>query len=811
MIDDNAIDYLINTIHILNDGKEIPELDTSIRDSIKDDKIKTLFESFERFLTDTQTKNLSNLTPEIQKENEQLLSEYKEKLNIISECSGDSIWITDIENQNITYASKSIFNLFGIKSEEAINKPFTRYIKPIIDDKEKKYLKELHRKILNGEPLSNECIQYSVTKDEGQIIYLETNNTIIYDHYGKPKEILGITRDISNRIKLEKALKESEEKYRLITDNTLDVIWRIDVKTLMYNYMSPSVMKMTGFTPEEILKVPLSEALVPESFQKVLSLLNKRKELPTDQEFIICERFQVYSKDGNIIDIEATANFIRNSDGEIIEIVCVSREISERIKVETALLKSEKKLTELLALQSVRNKQLIKQLNYLYNNMISAIAFFDIEGDTIKFSSCNNKWAQNIGYTPEKLEGFDISELKDKETAALYRRYILKAIEARQSIQEYLHWHDMDLHVILVPLINENTDKITSCGSIIYNISEKIRSDQKLKETEEKFISVFNNSKDAIVLMTKDLEIVEVNEGFYKLHGSTDYYRKNLIESYFPLKYHKTIRELIETLKNETLIPSFECEVYKHDGSLIPVEISTSAITLNNQEMLLSIIRDISAKKEMERNLTNVGTLIETRERKKLAADLHDNVGPLLSSMNMYLSVLSRKEELIPYDETLNDIRRILKDAILSIREISNDLSPHILHNFGLSAALDKFFETKKKLINIQINSNIEGFRFSEIKETMIYRIIIEAFNNTIKHSEADKLSVDIRRENNFIEVVYKDNGIGFNLNEKLNSQNRGLGLFSIINRIKLLEGTYAIETSPGNGFTLRIEFPINN
>jgi signal transduction histidine kinase len=152
-----------------------------------------------------------------------------------------------------------------------------------------------------------------------------------------------------------------------------------------------------------------------------------------------------------------------------------------------------------------------------------------------------------------------------------------------------------------------------------------------------------------------------------------------------------------------------------------------------------------------------------------------------------------------------------LKDAILSIREISNDLSPHILQNFGLNAALEKFFETKKKLIKIQINSNIEGFRFSEIKETMIYRIIIEAFNNTIKHSEADKLSVEIKRENNFIEVVYTDNGIGFNLNEKLNSQNRGLGLFSIINRIKLLEGTYAIETSPGNGFTLRIEFPFNN
>lgn len=386
----------------------------------------------------------------------------------------------------------------------------------------------------------------------------------------------------------------------------------------------------------------------------------------------------------------------------------------------------------------------------------------------------------------------------------------MKTLEMKQPIEEFLQWHNYYLHVISIPIVNELTGNIFFCGSLVYDITEKIETNQQLKETEERFISIFNNSKDAIILLNMQLEIVDVNESFYQLHGSREYYQQDILNSYFPKEYHKLVNKLLTNMKSGLSVPSFDCEVIKHNGATATVEISTSAITYKHEPMLLCTIRDISSKKEMERTLNNVSTQIETRERKKLAADLHDNVGPLLSSMNMYLSVLSRKDDLRPYSDTLNDIKRILKDTISSVREISNNLSPHVLTNFGLTAALNQFFETKEKLINIQINNTIGDIRFSELKEIMIYNIIIEAFNNSLKHAEADLIKLDIYNENDAIHLTYSDNGIGFDREDKMKNPNHHLGLFSIINRVKILEGNFDIETSPGNGFLLKIIFPTN-
>jgi len=743
------------------------------------------------------------------KKAERALKESEEKYRLITENAKDIIWKIDIETLRYTYMSPSITGLTGHTPDEILTLPLVELIPPDSLEKAKNLIQE--RLKLPANPESNICERFQIYSKDRKLIDVEVIASFIRDKNGNATEILGVSRDITERIEIEYALKESEEKYRLITENTLDVIWKIDIQKLMYNYMSPTVKKMTGFTPEEILRIPLSEALLPESFDRVKQLIQNRIDLPPDQELNICERFQVYSKEGEIVSVEATANFIWDKDGKIVEIVGVSRDISDRIEIENALKESKAKLTQLLALQSSKNKQLINQLQYIYNNASNAIAFFDIEGDHIKFSSCNKNWANNIGFEPEELEGYDISRMPDVETATIYRNFILRAIKIKQPVEEYLYWHNLHLHAIVIPIQNELTGEITSCGSLVYNISEKIEADQKIRETEERFLSIFNQSKDAIVLLSTDLEIIDANEAFQVLHGSKNYPRKNILDFYFPVEYHNKVIELAKLLIQGISIPTIECEMYRHDKSFVSVEISTSAIVLKQNPMFLSIIRDNSAKKEMGRILTKVGTQIETRERRKLAADLHDNVGPLLSSMNMYLSVLSRKDELQPYTEIMDDIRRILKDTISSVREISNNLSPQVLENFGLTAALDQFFETKKRLINIQFQNSIGNTRFSEIKETMIYNVIIEAFNNSLKHSNANLVQLSISQENQTIHVMYSDNGIGFNLEEKMNIVNNNLGLFSIINRVKILEGNYTIETSSGNGFVLKVDFPFNN
>ncbi len=765
------------------------------------------------FDENSQPVELLGITRDIteRKKAEQALKESEERYRLITDNSGDTIWTVDIATQKITFISPSVINLTGYKADEVIENGFKFFLLPESRKKEMRYFSFVVSRIKKQQLIPRWKGLFQIRRKDGQISYIESSTNIIYDEKGDAKEIIGVSRDITKRKKIEQAIKEKEEKYRLITENTLDVIWKIDIKKLKYSYMSPSVKKMAGFSPEEILKVPLAEALHPDSFQRVLQLIHERNTLPPEKELYICERFKIFAKDRRIIDIEASANFIRNRNGEVTEIVGVSRDISERVKIENALIKSEARLTELLALQSVKNKQLSKQLQYIFNNASNAIAFFDIEDDTIRFSSCNQQWANKIGYSSKGLEGFDIANLSDKETAALYRKIILKTLDIKHPIEEYVVWKNLHLHVISIPIINEQTGNITSCGALVYNISEKVEADRKIKETEERFISVFNNSKDAIILLNMQLEIVDVNESFYQLHGSRDYPTQDILNTYFPKEYHKLVGKLLTDMKSGLSIPSFDCEVIKHDGTTVNVEISTSTITYRNEPMLLCTIRDISSKKEMERMLNNVSTQIETRERKRLAADLHDNVGPLLSSMNMYLSVLSRKDDLQPYSETLNDIKRILKDTISSVREISNNLSPHVLNNFGLTAALNQFFETKKKLINIQINNTIGDLRFPELKEIMIYNIIIEAYNNSLKHAEADLITLEIFHKNDSIHFTYSDNGIGFDWEEKMKNSNHHLGLFSIINRVKILDGNFNIETSPGNGFLLKIIFPINS
>jgi signal transduction histidine kinase len=211
--------------------------------------------------------------------------------------------------------------------------------------------------------------------------------------------------------------------------------------------------------------------------------------------------------------------------------------------------------------------------------------------------------------------------------------------------------------------------------------------------------------------------------------------------------------------------------------------------------------------RNIEKQITYTGIQVETNERRKLASDLHDNVGPLLSSMNMYLSSLARKPEVQLYSDTITNIRRILKETIASVREISNNISPQVLHNYGLTDALNLFFESKKNLIPIKIENNMGDFRFSETKENMLYNIVKEAFNNSIKYANATLIELNIKKTENLITVIYKDNGIGFNLEEKLASASLSLGLFSIINRIKNLDGIYEINTSPGKGFMLEVNF----
>lgn len=200
-------------------------------------------------------------------------------------------------------------------------------------------------------------------------------------------------------------------------------------------------------------------------------------------------------------------------------------------------------------------------------------------------------------------------------------------------------------------------------------------------------------------------------------------------------------------------------------------------------------------------------TVLE-KERKRIAFDLHDDLGALLSSIKINLQSLTtdNKEDI----EIINKLESHIDNAMEKIREISRNLMPQILHDKGLLTALKVYSEKldKKNSVCIKYQCMIAELRIEKDKEIHIYRAIQEIINNALKHAKARTidLKVDIIKNNLLIDI--QDDGIGFD-QEIVLKQNKGLGLHNILCRIDLLRGTVYLTTAPEQGTQYLIEIPI--
>ncbi|GAI77246.1 unnamed protein product, partial [marine sediment metagenome] len=136
----------------------------------------------------------------------------------------------------------------------------------------------------------------------------------------------------------------------------------------------------------------------------------------------------------------------------------------------------------------------------------------------------------------------------------------------------------------------------------------------------------------------------------------------------------------------------------------------------------------------IERNILNAIIKTEENERTRFAKDLHDGLGPILSNIKMSLSTLEHFENKNDIGDIISNMKTITNEALVSIKEISNNLSPHVLENFGLIKAIENFAKKTEILgeVTIQIKSDIEDMRFSHNIEIILYRVICELINNTL-------------------------------------------------------------------------------
>jgi PAS domain S-box-containing protein len=436
-----------------------------------------------------------------------------------------------------------------------------------------------------------------------------------------------------------------------------------------------------------------------------------------------------------------------------------------------------------------------EQIEHCINNMYIA--------------ECNNIYAQMYGFESAK-------QVTNKNLSEIWGENEFWKEVVKQYIDEKYRWINYESHFVvsendtryyntnLVSIRNDNNEIVEIWATQIDNTEKKLN-ETKLKESEQHFRLLSDLTFEGIIIHQAGV-CIDVNSSLCAMTGYSidELIGKNVVELCIPKQYHEVVASKISQDKAEP----YEIAVRRKDGSDFSALFEGRYFDKKNN-IRVGSVRDITDKKEADKRIMNAIIEAEEKERDHFAREIHDGLGPILSSLNMYFDWLSKTDDNKKKEMIVQNGSKNIQEAISIVEEISNNLTPRTLNAFGLSAAVRNFIGRleMRQEPKIKFNSTFEQ-RFNINLEAAIYRIITELINNSLKHAEASLIEIFLKFNTHLktITVEYSDNGIGFNLYETL-KMNKGFGLVNIKQRISAFDGLVNFDTSPKKGLKVKIQF----
>jgi signal transduction histidine kinase len=314
-------------------------------------------------------------------------------------------------------------------------------------------------------------------------------------------------------------------------------------------------------------------------------------------------------------------------------------------------------------------------------------------------------------------------------------------------------------------------------------------------------IAIVMDFKGYVLASNKDAFVLE----FFRKFSYENFNFFKVIDK----SYQRLLLKRLALLKKGETVPPTEYKLTPINGQSAYVEVFSMASVYHNQPVIVSLIRDNTVKKEIEKKLLYAVVQTEEKERQRFAQDLHDELGPFLSGLKLYLHELNsrdlngqQKKQLIEY------LSKMTNEAVEKIRSISSNLMPQNMIETGLAGSLEKMINSLNQAGDMKISLQTSGSEANMADSFIItiYRIVLELINNSIKHSGASKVQISMKFGKNSVNLMYKDNGKGFDLEKTVNA-NQGVGIKSIMNRINLFHGSYKFLSQPNKGIEFNISF----
>jgi len=312
---------------------------------------------------------------------EQLLVQNLETLRVLLDNLPVAVFAKSAKDWTFTSWNKASEKLFGLSAQEVIGKTDYDFFPVTQAD----FFRCKDQEAFEKHAVEEIPIEEIDSPTRGRRI-LHTIKAPIFDDHRQPLYLLGISEDITERIKTEAALRKSEARYRLLAENFTDVVWTIDLQGKI-TYISPSIIHLTGYSVAEALKLPIDRRLTPESYRRAQRLI--REELakpPQNRAKSVTMELQQITKDGILKDMEITAAWTRDEAGKTIGVQGISRDITERKQAESERALLEKQLRHSQKLETIGT--LAGGIAHDFNNILWPIlGYADMALDKVEADS----------------------------------------------------------------------------------------------------------------------------------------------------------------------------------------------------------------------------------------------------------------------------------------------------------------------------------------------------------------------------------------------------------------------------------------
>ena len=657
----------------------------------------------------------------------------------------------------------------------------------------------------NGNVINGRMVLDRVLKGERLSGITELNNVCfdnrfspIIDSNGQVSGMIGVATDISESKKAEKALRESELKYRLLFENSGEALLLTNPDGSIYS-ANPEACRIYGRSEEEICRLGRN-ALIDLNDPRSNAALDERKITGKFKGVLNHKR-----KDGTVFPAEVVSNIFRDSTGNE-RTSMIIRDISVSQGIEDALSESEARFRS------------------LFENSIVGIAVTSLEG---KLLQVNQAFAQMYGYKNAEDISNDLPNVNELFHNRDNRKegQKLNMLHGFVDPQEYqVGKRDGTLFYVLVSAraIFDKDGKFLYNQTTHLDLTERKKTEEKIREAALYTRNLIEASIDPLVTINADGKIMDVNVSTEQITGidrdkliGTDFadyftkpgfartgykivFSKGVVKNYPLTIRHKSGRE-IDVLYNAT--------IYKNEaGEVQGVFAAARDITERKK-----IEEELRASKELLEKLNAHLNEVREDEQSKIALNLHDDFGQRLTALNLDLAWLKRRigVQSTGVKNKLEEMSLMIQESIDSIREISSFLRPAILYELGLVPAFEwqlKKFE-KQSGINFSFNFKPEKFSIDDQISLILFRILQESLTNIIRHSEATFIKIDLRMKTKKIELTIADNGKGIE-EERINSP-ASMGITGIVERIRSVNGNISIKGIKDKGTVLKISIPL--